>query len=124
PTTSPVTSLRPLHSPDDLLSPPAELVLLTIEATAFLKHMVRNIVGTLVEVGHGRRVAGSVEQLLELGDRTGAGQTAPAHGLCLDEVFYLPGNADPRVEATERSPGSHRAPGRKPVCGTRPNSKR
>jgi tRNA pseudouridine38-40 synthase len=75
----------------------AEMVRITIEATAFLKHMVRNIVGTLVEVGHGKRAAGSVAELLALGDRTLAGPTAPPHGLCLDEVFYLPGNADPRA---------------------------
>jgi tRNA pseudouridine38-40 synthase len=68
------------------------------EATAFLKHMVRNIVGTLVEVGHGRRAADSLAALLEGRDRTRAGPTAPAHGLCLDEVFYLPGNANPREE--------------------------
>ncbi|MFL5431579.1 MAG: tRNA pseudouridine(38-40) synthase TruA [Myxococcales bacterium] len=71
---------------------------LIVEATAFLKHMVRNIVGTLVEVGHGRRDARSLAALLESRDRTRAGPTAPAHGLLLDEVFYQPGNADPRDE--------------------------
>ena len=65
-----------------------------VEATAFLKHMVRNIVGTLVEVAHGRRPS-SLTELLESRDRTRAGPTAPAHGLVLDEVFYLPGNARP-----------------------------
>jgi tRNA pseudouridine38-40 synthase len=69
-----------------------------VEATAFLKHMVRNIVGTLVEVGHGRRGARSLAALLEGRDRTRAGPTTPAHGLVLDEVFYLPGNADPRQD--------------------------
>jgi len=71
---------------------------LIVEATAFLKHMVRNIVGTLVEVGHGRRPADSLAALLAGRDRTRAGPTAPAHGLVLDEVFYLPGNADPRAD--------------------------
>lgn len=69
-----------------------------VEATAFLKHMVRNIVGTLVEVAHARRSADSLSALLEGRDRTRAGPTAPSHGLCLDEVFYLPGNANPRAE--------------------------
>jgi tRNA pseudouridine38-40 synthase len=72
-----------------------------VEATAFLKHMVRNIVGTLVEVGHGRRAPDSLAALLEGRDRTRAGRTAPAHGLVLEEVFYLPGNADPREELPE-----------------------
>jgi tRNA pseudouridine38-40 synthase len=58
------------------------------EATAFVKHMVRNLVGTLVEVGQGRRDAASIPGLLAAGDRTKAGKTAPARGLCLEEVFY------------------------------------
>ena len=74
-----------------------ELIELRVEATAFLKHMVRNIVGTLVEVGHGKRSPQSIAQLLESRDRTRAGPTAPPHGLVLDEVFYLPGNADPHA---------------------------
>jgi tRNA pseudouridine38-40 synthase len=76
-----------------------EVLRLEIEATAFLKHMVRNIVGTLVEVGHGRRDPDSLPALLAGRDRTRAGPTAPPHGLVLDEVFYLPGNADPRGPA-------------------------
>jgi len=59
-----------------------------IEATAFVKHMVRNVVGTLVEVGQGKRAAGSVLTLLARRDRTEAGPTAPPQGLFLEEVFY------------------------------------
>jgi len=81
--------------------PNGELIELRIEATAFLKHMVRNIVGTLVEVGHGKRAPGSLVELLASRDRTEAGPTAPPHGLVLDEVFYLPGNADPHAEEDE-----------------------
>jgi tRNA pseudouridine38-40 synthase len=58
------------------------------EATAFLKHMVRNLVGTLVEVGLGARAAGSMTELLASRDRKRAGRTAPPQGLFLDEVFY------------------------------------
>jgi tRNA pseudouridine38-40 synthase len=58
------------------------------EATAFVKHMVRNLVGTLVEVGAGRRAASSMAELLASRDRSRAGKTAPPHGLCLEEVFY------------------------------------
>lgn len=65
-----------------------DLVRYEIEATAFLRHMVRNIVGTLVEVGARRRCPDDVGPLLAARDRTQAGITAPAHGLCLVEVKY------------------------------------
>jgi len=58
------------------------------EATAFVKHMVRNIVGTLVEVGLGARPPDSLAALLAGRDRTLAGPTAPPQGLCLERVFY------------------------------------
>lgn len=60
----------------------------TVEGTAFLKHMVRNLVGSLVEVGKGRHPPTWLAEVLAAGDRTKAGPTAPAHGLLLDEVFY------------------------------------
>jgi tRNA pseudouridine38-40 synthase len=66
-----------------------ELVI-DIEATAFLKHMVRNIVGTLAEVGMGKRSASSVGQTLASRDRTRAGRTAPPQGLTLISVNYPP----------------------------------
>jgi len=59
-----------------------------VEGTAFLKHMVRNIVGSLVEVGRGRRVPGWIGEVLAARDRTLAGPTAPAHGLTLVDVTY------------------------------------
>jgi len=59
-----------------------------VTATAFLRHMVRNIVGTLVEVGRGERSVEAFEELLRQRDRTHAGATAPAHGLCLLRVVY------------------------------------
>lgn len=61
---------------------------IVVEATAFVKHMVRNIVGTLVEVGQGRRAPASIPDLLRRGDRREAGRTAPPQGLFLEEVFY------------------------------------
>ena len=65
-----------------------ELLVYTIEATAFLRHMVRNIVGTLIEVGRGQRSPESFSELLKARDRTKAGPTAPPHGLFLVEVKY------------------------------------
>ena len=59
-----------------------------ITGSGFLRHMVRNIVGSLVEVGRGRRPAGWIEDLLALRDRTAAGPTAPAVGLFLVSVEY------------------------------------
>jgi tRNA pseudouridine38-40 synthase len=63
------------------------LLVYEIEATAFLRHMVRNIVGTLVEIGLGERPA-DLRPLLDARDRRQAGATAPAAGLCLVEVRY------------------------------------
>ena len=59
-----------------------------IEATAFLMHMVRNIVGTLVEIGRGDRAVSSMQDILDSRDRMRAGMTAPPHGLTLVAVRY------------------------------------
>jgi tRNA pseudouridine38-40 synthase len=59
-----------------------------IEADRFLRHMVRILVGTMAEVGRGRRPPEEVATLLESADRTLAGPTAPAQGLCLVRVEY------------------------------------
>ena len=60
----------------------------TVEANAFLKHMVRNIMGTLFEVGKGDMTVGEFKDILEAGDRRRAGITAPSQGLFLKEVKY------------------------------------
>ena len=65
-----------------------DLVEFTLEADAFLMHMARNIVGTLVEAGLGRFSPDDVKRMLRSRDRSAAGRIAPAHGLYLVSVFY------------------------------------
>ena len=57
-------------------------------ANAFLHHMVRSLVGTLVAVGEGTIEAGAMPAILEARDREGAGAPAPARGLTLERVSY------------------------------------
>jgi tRNA pseudouridine38-40 synthase len=64
------------------------LVVYDVAGEGFLRHMVRNIVGTLVEVGRGRYPAAWIGEVLASRDRTSAGPTAPAHGLFLMAVAY------------------------------------
>ena len=59
-----------------------------IEGDRFLKHMVRAIVGTLVEVGQHKRSPHTIQDILQAKDRRAAGRTAPPHGLYLVEVRY------------------------------------
>jgi tRNA pseudouridine38-40 synthase len=59
-----------------------------IEASSFCHQMVRSVVGTLVEVGLGKRRAGEMTAVVRARSRAAAGQPAPAHGLCLWEVLY------------------------------------
>jgi len=64
------------------------LVVVEIQANAFLLHMVRNLVGTLIEVGRGNADENEMLRILELKDRTKAGITAPPYGLYLVKVGY------------------------------------
>jgi tRNA pseudouridine38-40 synthase len=68
----------------------ADLVRIDVRGNAFLRNMVRIIVGTLSEVGTGYRPAGQVAEILALRDRTKSGITAPAHGLELIAIDYPP----------------------------------
>ncbi len=61
---------------------------ISVEGRGFLYNQVRNMVGTLVEVGRGHWEPGRVAEVLASGDRRTAGPTAPARGLCLPWVRY------------------------------------
>jgi tRNA pseudouridine38-40 synthase len=59
-----------------------------VEADGFLHHMVRNIMGTLLQIGSGKRPVSDMLRILESRDRRNAGPTAPAQGLYLVKVWY------------------------------------
>ncbi len=63
-------------------------LLFSVEANGFLQYMVRNMIGTLLEVGRGRITLADFESLFKKRDRALAGCTAPAHGLVLIRVRY------------------------------------
>ena len=63
-------------------------IYIDVEADGFLYNMVRNIVGTLVDIGRGRWDAAHMDEILAAQDRTAAGKIAPARGLCLMEIHY------------------------------------
>lgn len=63
-------------------------LLYTVEANGFLRYMVRTMVGTLLEVGRGKMSPEQVEEIFRKNDRSLAGPTAPAQGLCLVRVAY------------------------------------
>ena len=72
----------------DLVKKDDGYIVLEIEGDGFLKFMVRNIVGTLVDVGLGKITPDEFKRILESKDRNLAGITAPAHGLFLASVKY------------------------------------
>ncbi len=66
----------------------APLLILDVWGQGFLKQMVRNLVGTMVEIGRGRWQPEQMSKILLSRDRRQAGPTAPARGLCMRQVFY------------------------------------
>ena len=59
-----------------------------ISADRFLRNMVRAIVGTLLQVGYGELSLQEFDAVILSGDRRHAGESVPAHGLCLTKVIY------------------------------------
>jgi tRNA pseudouridine38-40 synthase len=80
--------VRRVHRAEWTRSEPAGLLSFHVTATSFCHQMVRSIVGTLVDVGLGRRAADSVTAALAARDRSAAGQVAPPTGLVLVDVDY------------------------------------
>jgi len=80
--------VRTIFASRVLRRPRTCMLIYEVTGNGFLHHMVRNIVGTLVEVGRGRLEPGDIKRILEACDRTLAGPTAPAQGLCLVNVNY------------------------------------
>ena len=67
-----------------------DVVHIVITADAFLHQMARIAVGTIIEIGRGRRAIEDIGRTLESRDRANAGFAAPAHALCLESVEYDP----------------------------------
>lgn len=80
------TSMRTIY--DVELIKNENIIEFYISGDGFLYNMVRIIVGTLIDVGIGKIKPKQVEEIILLRDRKRAGKTAPAHGLCLVEVYY------------------------------------
>ena len=65
-----------------------EILEITFVGSGFMRYMVRNMVGFLIEIGEGKRNSKEIIDVLEKQDRTKAGKTAPAEGLYLSKVIY------------------------------------
>src|SRR6267154_2281264 len=80
-----------LRTQNDNSHNPAEEWVYVVRGKSFMRHMVRKMVGTLVDIGRGKLVAADLPKLFALRDRSKSGATMPPHGLCLESVEY----ADP-----------------------------
>ncbi len=63
-------------------------LIISLIGTGFMRYMVRNIVGLLIEIGEGKRKSEDIFKILAAEDRTAAGKTAPPNGLYLNDIFY------------------------------------
>ncbi len=84
----PKSMVRTLWGSHLFWRPRTSILVYEARGNGFLHHMVRNIVGTLIEFGRGKLEPHDILRILEARDRTRAGPTAPAQGLCLVEVDY------------------------------------
>jgi tRNA pseudouridine38-40 synthase len=81
-----------------------DLTIFQVRANRFLHNMVRNMVGTLLEVGRGRLRPDEIPGILAARDRSLAGRKMPAKGLCLEEVLYPHELLDPGYRRPDGSP--------------------
>jgi tRNA pseudouridine38-40 synthase len=86
------TTVRRLHTSQWTLEAENDLLLYRVRGNGFLHHMVRNLVGTFLEVGRGNLRETEIPAILESRARERAGPTAPARGLFLVDVEYGSGN--------------------------------
>lgn len=100
-----VNPVKTIHS--SLWTREDGLLVYRVRGSGFLHHMVRNIVGTLVDIGRGSLFAADIPAILAARDRSAAGPTAPARGLFLKAVEYdlryadVAGKADPEATAAQ-----------------------
>lgn len=80
-------AVRTIHSAN-LQEEAEDKIILEFIGDGFLKNMVRNLAGTIIDAGKGKITAKDFSEILQAKDRTKARETAPAHGLTLVEVFY------------------------------------
>jgi len=82
------SKVRTVHSSRLERDPARNELVYTVRGRSFLRYQIRKMVGTLIEVGKGRRAPADLPRLLEARDRSQGGFTAPPEGLCLVEVEY------------------------------------
>lgn len=80
-----------------------DLVALELEASGFMRQMVRSIAGTLIRIGSGQMRPENMQEILASGDRSRAGDTAPACGLYLIDVRYPDNTRENGLDATVRT---------------------
>jgi tRNA pseudouridine38-40 synthase len=81
-----VSNIRTVFS--SRLGREGEELIYTVRGRGFLHHMVRNLVGTFILVGKGTLRSSDITRILRAQERSAAGATAPASGLCLVSVEY------------------------------------
>lgn len=100
------TSVRTLRrlNVERVVGPERALIIVTAEADGFLYHMVRNLVGLLLEIGKSRLLPDEAARILAAADRRVAPATAPPQGLCLEAVHYEGDRCGGESEAAGASP--------------------